>query len=685
MNPQLSSRLSLLVWTIALAMLPHSLHAQIRLPSFFSNGMVLQRDSAAPIWGTASPGEPITAELNGQTISTTTDANGDWNVAFKGLAAGGPFTLTIKGGSDTVSLSNVLVGDVWLCSGQSNMTEHMIEIADLAKDDIAAANDPLLHCFTVPLATEFAPVASIAGTWESTNHDTVKGYSALAYYFAKELREQLKVPIGIIHCSYPGTCAEAWMRREAFASLGTAEQEDALVQAWKTADEKTITFLSNLNSWETTLGRQDPGNKGYAQGWADPRTEISTDTTDWKSIPSFGDWSTLGLASGGVIWVRKSIDIPEETAGQDLTMTIADLRNVGKEFGNLLGTVYFNNKPVGTIGDVLKHTFTSPDPVVIKLPAKEVTAGNAVIAIRFFTQEAKAPWSETKIYFTASDSKKHSPPAVTGDWLARVEARLPAAPPDAARTRPAPPAIPILMQVPYTTYNGMLSPLIGYGIKGVLWYQGAANADHAQAYTKLMSALIADWRSLWKQGDFPFYIVQLANCYAVSDNPGSKSPWAAVREAQLQIAQKVPNSGLVVTIDEGEANNPHYHKLKPVGHRSALLALAEAYGRKIEFSGPVYDSMTLEGDKIRLKFTHVSGGLVAKNGDLKRFAIAGKDHTFVWGTAVIDGDTVLVSSPKVAQPVAVRYAWADNPEGCNLYNTDDLPASPFRTDNWPLH
>jgi sialate O-acetylesterase len=652
----------------------------VKLPTFFSDGVVLQRDSNAPVWGTASPGEQVTLNLNGQNASATADQNGHWLANFKGLAAGGPFTMTIKGTSNEIDLKDVLVGDVWLCSGQSNMTEHMIEIVDLAKDDIAAANDPLLHCFTVPLATADDPVPSIEGKWTATDPTSVRGYSAAAYYFAKELREQLKVPIGIIHCSYPGTCGEAWMRKEALDALGMEAQDEALIQGWKTADDATTKFLSDLNDWETKYGRQDPGNKGYAQGWADPKTDAST----WTTLPTPGDWTSLGLANGGVVWIRKSVDIPAQYAGKDFRLELGNLQNYGKEAGNVLGTVYFNNQEVGEIGHVLKHIFSKPDNQEVKIPGSLVVAGSNVVAVRVFTQEQKGPPFGGGAGLLGAPIKQ----SVAPEWVAKVEAELPAAPAEAASTRPPPPAIPILMQVPSTTFNGMLSPLVGYGIKGVIWYQGAANADridHAEAYGKLLPALIADWRSIWKQGDFPFYIFQLANCFPVSESPGSKSNFAVVREAQLQTSQKVANSGLAVTIDLGEANNPHYHRLEPAAQRAALIALAQTYGQKIEFSGPIYDSMTVEGNKIRLKFTHLGGGLVAKNGDLKRFAVAGQGHTFVWADAVIDGDTVLVSSAKVAQPVAVRYAWADNPEGCNLYNKADLPASPFRTDDWPLH
>jgi sialate O-acetylesterase len=431
-----------------------------------------------------------------------------------------------------------------------------------------------------------------------------------------------------------------------------------------------------LDAWETRIGRQDPGNKGFAQGWADPKTDVSS----WTTVPTPGDWSPLGLANGGVIWIRKQVDIPAEFAGRDLKLQLGNLQNYGRESGNVLGTVYFNNKAVGEIGHVLKHTYSKPDNQEVSVPGPLVAAGPNVVAVRVFTQEQKGPLFGGGAALLGGRIKR----PVAPEWKAKVEAELPAAPPGAASTRPVPPTIPILLQLPSITYNGMLSPFVGYGIKGVLWYQGAANADRGQAYGTLLPALITDWRSIWKQGDFPFYIVQIANCFPASDSPGSKSGLAAVREAQLQTSQKVPDTGVIVTIDLGEANNPHYHRLKPVGHRAALIALAQTYGQKIEFSGPIYDSMTIEGDKIRLKFTHLGGGLVAKNGGLKRFAIAGANHTFVWGDAVIDGDTVLVSSPKVAQPVAVRYAWADNPEGCNLFNKVDLPASPFRTDDWPL-
>jgi sialate O-acetylesterase len=654
--------------------LPLPALAEISLPSFFSDGAVLQRDSTAPIWGKADPNEAITVELNGQTISATADAEGNWRASFKGLAAGGPFDMTIKGASNSVVVHNVLVGDVWLCSGQSNMTLHMYEIADVAKDDIAAANDPQLRCFTVPSSwADNIPVPAFEGKWQSTDPDNVKTYSAVSYYFAKELREQVKVPIGIIHCSYPGSAGEAWLSKQALDGLGLGPHEAAVQESWDNADQATEKFLSKLNDWEAKMGRQDPGNKGYAQGWADPKTDVSS----WTRIGSPGDWSSLGLANGGVVWIRKTITLP---GSKDCTLNLGNLQNHDKAAGNVLGTVYFNNREVGEIGHSLKHVFTSPGDQLVKVPGSLIVRGANVVAVRIFTQTEKGP-----LFGGGPNLVRASfPVSVEPEWQAKIEAQLPPAPPQAAWMRPPTPNVPMMTRLPSLMFDGTLSPIIGYGLKGAAWYQGEANGDRGESYGLLLRALIADWRGRWKQGDFPFYIVQLANISPPANDPNGKSGLAGVREGQLQTWQKIPQTGLAVTIDVGDANNIHYHNKKEVGHRLALIALAQTYGQKMEFSGPVIDSMVVEGSAIRLKFTHLGGGLVARGGPLQQFAIAGADQTFVWADAVIDGDTVIVSSKDVAAPVAVRYAWADNPAGCNLYNQAGLPASPFRTDDWAV-
>jgi sialate O-acetylesterase len=610
-------------------------------------------------------------------------------VTFQNLAAGGPYTLTIKGGTDSKTISDVYVGDVWLCSGQSNMAFTVAQMGALASADVAAANDPQLRWFDpVNFFSGNDPFAGRA--WMGTTPQTAPGQSAVAYFFAQKLRGELKVPIGVICNAFPGSAIEGWMSKDAFASLGMGAEAESELEQWKDSDTIAAKFLSDLQAWETTYGRQDPGNKGFSGGWADPQTA----TSDWKSIPNLGDWSSLGVTNGGVVWIRKPFDLPAELAGKDVSLVVGLLRNEGKQFGNILGTVYVNNQQVGTIGDVLRHVYSAPDEPIVKIPGSVLVAGSNLIAVRFFSQEQKAPWTKTALTFRSTDKKDHYP-TLSPDCLAKVEAELPALPPDAMASRPPPPPSCPEVRLPSVFLNTLLQPLVGYGIKGVVWYQGEANASgpgssvqgnyQAFNYRKQLPAMIADWRKLWNQPDLPFYIIQLPNTdmhMHAGDQP-SKSDWAVLRESQAVAAKTVPNTAVIVTVDTGDGEL-HPPNKKPVGERVATAVLAGTYGEKIEASGPIYDSMTVEGDKIRLKFTHVGGGLMAKDGVLKQFAIAGADMHFVWGDATIDGDTVVVSSPQVPSPVAVRYAWADNPTPCNLYSKEGLAAAPFRTDDAPV-
>jgi len=668
------------------------LHAEIRLAPFFSDGMVLQRDTVAPLWGKAEPNEAITAQLNGQTVTTIADDKGNWATAFKGLAAGGPFTLTIKGGAETATLSNVLVGDVWLCVGEANLDYSLAQTGVLAKDDIAAAGDPQLRWFSPKFVITGDPYQGKG--WTDTTPDAVAKDSAVAYYFARDLRQKINVPMGIIVLAASSAPIEGWLSPEGLASLGMGPETQALLNEYANLDMATAKFLSDLAAWEKTSNRQDPGNKGFAQGWADPKT----DTNDWQRIANLGDWSSLGIPNGGVVWVRKSVDLPAEIAGKDISLDIGSLRYDGKEFGKVLGTVYFNNRQVGTIGDSLKHFYITLAQPAIKVPGNLVVAGSNVIAVRFFTQEPKAIWKKTELRFNAA--AKTAWPAVTPEWLAKVEATLPPQSPQAAG-RPVPPPSPAGGRMPSLYYRAMLKPIVGYGFKGIISYQGEANTEVGTEFTgdipsvlgnynpvyyrKQLPAFIADLRRLWNQANLPFYFVQLppTNTHIKPNGQPQKGDWAPFRESQLVTWQTVPHTAMIVAIDVGDGD-VHSPVKKPIGQRLALAALANAYGQNVSFSGPIYQSMAVEGNKIRLKFNYVGGGLITTNGPLTDFAIAGADHKFVWGDAVIDGDTVVVSSPSIAAPVAVRYGWLDTPLDCHLDNKEGLPASPFRTDDWPL-
>ena len=661
---------------------------EVTLAPPFGDHAVLQRDKAVPVWGRAGAADAVTVTFHGQSVRTVAGPDGRWRVRIGPFAASSEPADLVVAGASTLTLHDVVVGEVWLCSGQSNMTVTLAESGTVAKDDVAASNDPQLRWFR-PRNYMVTGDPYAGRTWSPTSPATAPGCSAAGFYFGRFLRQKLNVPIGILEVTFPGSAIETWMSPEALDKLGMGPEEKALTDEFTSLDTVTPKFLSKLDAWEKNFNRQDPGNKGFAQGWAEPKTN----TSDWKSIPNLGDWSSLGLNNGGVVWTRKAIEFPAKAGGKEVGLVIGYLRNEGKEFGNILGTVYFNNHEVGTIGDVLRHIYTAPDETVIKVPGNLVVAGSNVIAVRFFTQKQKAPWNKTNLQVRMPE--KTLQPKVTSDWLAKVEAELPPQPAEAVGSRPPTPPSPAQVRLPSIFFNQMLKPVAGYGIKGIFWWQGPANIEPSgsgvpsvlgnnppEAYRKLQPALVSDWRQLWSQDDLPFYFVQEPGFGVPNAEPG-KSPWATLRESQFLTLKTVPHTGMIVSIDLGDGSH-HPPDKKPFGEREALMVLANTYGQKVDFSGPIYDSMAVEGDKIRLKFKYAGSGLTAKNGPLKEFAIAGADKHFVWADATVDGETVVVSSPAVASPVAVRYGWADNPTGCHLFNNAGLPASPFRTDDWPL-
>jgi sialate O-acetylesterase len=481
--------------------------AEVKPATLFSDHMVLQSGRAVPIWGTAAPGEVVKVIFNGKTSKATAGADGRWRMRLKKLKAGGPYEMRIEGQNSLV-IHDVLVGEVWVGSGQSNMAftvskkaAYYAGILDEEKE-IAAANYPNLRMFTVKEAKSYTPEAEVKGEWKICSPETVPGFSAVGYLFARDLQQRLKVPVGIVTVAYGASTAEAWVPREAIA--------------------------------------------------ADPRMKPALDRFDAQE----NFFKTHPGAS--------SAEAPR-------------------------GPQTLNGR--------------SPKPGPLRDPAED----------------------------------QHEPTVL---------------------------------------FNGMLHPVIPYAIRGVIWYQGESIVDGKAGlalYPHTMETLVRAWRTLWGEGDFPFYAVQLPALKNVSNNP-------LVREGQAQILT-LPHTGLAVTIDVGDPDNVHPKNKVPVGERLALIALANAYGKKLEYAGPRYRSMKVEGSAIRIHFTHADG-LTAKDGPLKWFQIAGADQQFVDAEATIDGDSVVVKSVKVAAPVAVRYAWADYPIGCNLFNAAGLSAAPFRTDSW---
>ena len=487
--------------------------ADVKLPAVISDNMVLQSNKKVAIWGWANPGEEVMAGVSWHSMrwAVTADKDGKWEFKMNSPKTGGPYEMTLTG-KNTITVKNILVGEVWVCSGQSNMQMSVKSSAN-AEQEIAEAGYPKIRLFSVKRKVAEKPQSDCEGNWTECSPETVPGFSAVAYFFGRELHKQLNVPIGLIHTSWGGTPAEAWTRREALE---------------KEADAAPI------------LERYDDAVAKYPQAMEEYKQKL----IDWKKA----------------------------------------------------------------------------------------------------AEKAKA------------ESEK-----IPG--------------------RPGAPFGPGHSHSPAGLYNAMIAPLIPYGIGGAIWYQGESNASRAYQYRTLFPAMIKNWRNDWGQDDFPFLFVQLANFMAIDPEP-AESMWAELREAQLMTLD-LPNTGMAVIIDIGEANDIHPKNKQDVGKRLALWALAKSYGKELVYSGPIYKSMKIEGNEIILYFDHVGGGLIAAgDGPLKGFAIAGADRKFVRADAKMDGDNIVVSSGEVSGPVAVRYAWADNPV-CNLYNEEGLPASPFRTDNRP--
>jgi sialate O-acetylesterase len=624
------------------------------LHPLFTDHMVLQRGIKAPVWGWTTPGKKVTVALNGKTATATAGSDGKWMAALGPLTAGGPYTLSING-PEKITVRDVLVGDVWICSGQSNMEMGIANVYN-AQDEIAKAANPNIRLFSVPKKIAGEPQDTVASHWDACTPETVAaggwgGFSAVGYFFGKHLQETQHIPIGLIHTSWGGTIAEAWASASALRAMPDfVPQVDAVEKSYAEMKKGVGSFDKRLSDWYT---KNDPGT---AQKWS----EAAFDSANWKTMQIPTAWENAGLPNyDGVVWFRKEFVLPDGWSGKELSLHLGPIDDDD--------TTYVNGVQVGaTRGYNLDRVY--------KVPASALKAGRNVIAVRVLDTGGGGGLDGTpdKLFLTTGMPGSGQSLPLAGDWKYQDSAPL-------AKTGPMPVQADNNPNVTTVLYNGMIAPLVPYGIKGAIWYQGESNAGRGMQYRTLLPTMIKDWRSRFGVGEFPFFIVQLANFTPIVDQP-VQDGWADLREAQLLTSETLPRTGIAVAIDIGDANDIHPKNKQEVGRRLGLSADAIAYGGKTEYSGPLYKSMKVEGDKIRLTFSHIGGGLAAKDGGpLKGFAIAGADGKFEFADATIDGDTIVVSSSKVPSPTAVRYAWANNPV-CNLVNKAGLPASSFRTD-----
>lgn len=656
---------------VVLVLVSSALSAGALEPHFlFSDNMVLQRDREVPVWGRANAGERVTVSLNGKSTSAITDASGKWTVRVGPLPAGGPHELTISNTSTKHIFKNVLMGDVWFCSGQSNMWWSLSRLANGPKE-IPLANHPRIRLLTIPQRGSPRPLADLHGpTWFECSPETVKDFSAIAYYFGRELQGTNGVPVALINASWGGSAIQSW------TSLRTLETNPDLVGI-------TAGYYHTVRRFEKDFAAGvvdkndayiDPGLQPNELGWEAPSLDDSG-WREWAQPGEFGVWGKPEYTQGA-IWFRRTIDVPPEWATKnDLVLDLGGIAN--------FDTAYVNGVEVGRTDRVALANKGRNRRYSV--PAGLLKPGRAVVAVRTFNSTGPGgirgypEWEKRDIGFHPSDKAKDIL-SLKGAWKYKVSVPLPVrlVSVDAHSHK-----------LPSCLFNAMVSPIVPFGVRGILWYQGEQNTGNAWEYRAQLPMMIRDWREAWGE-EIPFLYVQLPNFGGKpSSTPTADSQyndsWNELRDAQW-FGLREPRTAMISTIDLGDASI-HPANKKDVGARFALAARAIALDEKLEYSGPLYAGMAIEGAKIRVKFTHVGGGLVAKDapdGALTRFAVAGGDGNYVWAQARIEGDEVVVWSDEVPTPVAVSYAWAMNPLGANLYNRAGLPAAPFRSDNWPM-
>lgn len=647
---------TLYLTVITFLLFPLAALAEVQLPKLVGDNMIIQRDTRVAIFGKALRVERVTVVFLNHIYAALPDEHSEWMISLPPLPAGGPYEMEIFG-KNTMKIKNIMIGDVWLASGQSNMEWKLEDKVTNSQIEVANAKYPDIRFIDVRNAMAARPQRTFESEgWQLCTPKTAGKMSAVAYFFARELHKTYNVPVGVIQAEWGATPAEAWVSTATLKQFPEfKESVEKLEKSSANLAELYDTYTAKRDAWKKKTPNVD---RGYIdkRPWYEKKIK---DEDEWKTMKLPGYWESAGLDGyDGVTWFRKEIQVPKSEAGMPLTLSLGKIDDED--------IAWFNGVKIGETKDasqVRKYT----------VPAELVKSGTNVIVVR-----VNDTYGNGGIAGDPADLKAQSSffaTSLAANWSYRTAIDV--------TSMPKPPAELRDQNSPGVLFNGMIAPVIPYTLKGVIWYQGESNATRAYQYRNLFPALIRDWRAAWKQKEeFPFLFVQLANYKAPQVQPG-ESDWAELREAQV-FALNEPKTGMAVTIDIGEATDIHPRNKLDVGKRLALAARKIAYADSTvkEHSGPVYKTMTVEGNKIRLLFDFAADGLVAKKGALKGFAIAGEDKKFYWANARIDGNSVVVWSEMVPKPTAARYAWADNPEGCNLYNTAGLPASPFRTDQW---
>jgi sialate O-acetylesterase len=668
----------------ALCALPS--YANVTLPALLSAHAVLQRSKDTRIWGKADPGERVRVEIAGVAAETDADSTGRWKASLDLTApvGTGPYELVVRG-NNRVTVPDFLLGEVWVCSGQSNM-EWTMNGTETVLDEIAEGENAGFRQFTVKRSGAKSPKDDCEGDWMVAGPDTVRRFTAVGYYFGKMLHKRLGVPVGLIDSSAAGTFIEPWISRKALESSPDLRAgDDRLAREAIEYTRRLAAYRSGFEAWSRENDRADRP----VDVWNGPIGGASADK-GWQTMVLPGRFAAQGLPDAGAFWVCKKIIVPRlKPIGLDrgFLLTIGNIYDFHE--------VYWNGVKIGQTGfrsegATMGIRYRVPDALVHE-------GGEATIAIRIFAPGGGAGIESSDISFTAGSER------LAGAWWEKTEYTFGPLSQEAKLSYPREPLRPPGPGA--GLFNAMIHPLTFDSIRGVVWYQGENNAGtRAYQYRTTFPLMIEDWRSHWGEGAFPFYFCQLANSGHKSRVPG-ESAWAELRESQ-SLTLRAPNTGEAVLIDVGEEANEHPRDKREVGARLARIALARDYGVAIPFQGPTPKGSEIVDGKVRIQFDHSEQGLVARplpesyrpttmrdeevplvrnspKSELEGFAICGSDKKWVWADAKIDGNSVFVWSERVPHPVAVRYAWAENPT-CNLYNSEGLPAAPFRTDDFPL-
>ncbi|MEO6219041.1 MAG: sialate O-acetylesterase [Ginsengibacter sp.] len=620
--------------------------ADVKLPKIFGDNMILQRNKPITVWGWADAGEKVTIQFKDQLQKTKAGKDGKWKITLNAEPAGGPFQLSTTG-KNKIILKNILIGEVWICSGQSNM-EMTVASSKNAAQEMSEGNFPEIRQFEVPAVIAAAPAEDLpGGEWESANPATVGKFTAVGYFFAKRLYEELKIPVGLINTSWGGTIIETLISREALEGSDDFQNVFSKKSFNDIEAQNEKEYQALKKEIETPQGTLTPGLS------AENFKSLSYDHSLWKKMTLPGSFNENGLAKfDGTVWFRKLIKLDKDDIAKPAVLNLSTIDDMDE--------TYINGQLAGT-------TKTYDVAREYNIPTGVLKEGDNIVAVRVTDGGGNGGFFGKPYELKLVCSNKTIP--LAGEWFYKIE--------NLKKNAANPNSYASLL------FNSMINPLVPFAIRGALWYQGESNAARAVQYQKAFPLMIADWRRRFQQGDFPFYFVQLASFNAGNGNSNKGSNWAELRESQTKTLS-LPNTGMAVTLDIGESNDIHPKNKQGVGERLAAIALHNLYNKNIAYTGPMYQSMETDGNKIIISFSNVDSGYFIKEkyNYIKGFEIAGADKRFYFAQAYINDGKVIVYSDSVKIPVAARYGWADDMPEANLYNRQGFPAVPFRTDDW---